>query len=136
VSNPAAAAPEPELPAAAQADLAAARRLLAAAERQRDLAEPLRLAGGVADAHPESREAQHLAGEIAYRASRWTEAVRYFRRGGVPQRPDLRFYMAVSLFESGDRPAAADVLRDALPELPSSPFIRSYAERILGPDAG
>jgi tetratricopeptide (TPR) repeat protein len=125
-----------ELPSAAQADLAEARRLLAAAERQRDLTAPLTLAGGVADAHPESVEAQYLAGEIAYRASRWQEAVRFFRRGGVPQRPDLRFYMAVSLYESGDRPAAAEVLREALPELPTSPFIRSYTERILGTEGG
>jgi len=125
-----------ELPPAAQKDLAEARRLLADAERQRDLAEPLRLAGAVADANPDSVEAQHLAGEIAYRASSWEQAVRFFRRGGLPQRADLRFYMAVSLFEAGDQPAAAEVLREALPELPNSPFISSYAERILGSGGG
>lgn len=119
------------LPPEAEADLTRARELLAGAQRQSELAEPLRLAAGVADAHPGSPEAQHLAGEIAYRASRWDEAARYLRRGGEPERPELRFYLAVSLFEAGDRAAAAEVLERALPGLPRSPFVNSYVERIL-----
>jgi tetratricopeptide (TPR) repeat protein len=137
-----AAAPVPDtppadtaLPPAAEADLRRARELLAGARRQSELTEPLRLAAGVADAYPGSSEAQYLAGEIAYRASRWDEAARYLRRSGEPERPELRFYLAVSLFESGDRTAASEVLERALPGLPRSPFVNSYVERILGDGA-
>jgi len=138
-TEPAAAAPDapPQadagtaLPPEAEADLTRARQLLAGAQRQSELAEPLRIAVGVADAHPGSAEAQHLAGEIAYRASRWDEAARYLRRGGEPERPELRFYLAVSLFESGDGAGAAEVLERALPGLPRSAFVNSYVELIL-----
>ena len=129
------AAAEPPLPADARARLREARRLLAAATRAGDLQQPLALAKQVADAYPASREAQHLAGEIAYRASSWQEAATYFRRGGDPERPELRFYMAVSLFESGDPQAAAAVLERALPDLPRSPFVTSYIERIQAAQA-
>ena len=118
------------LPAAAEARLDEARSLLAAATRAADLQTPLALAREVADAHPGSRAAQHLVGEIAYRASRWRDAAAYFRRGGEPERPELRFYMAVALYESGERQAAAEILERALPELPRSPFVTSYVERI------
>lgn len=121
-----------ELPAAAAGRLEEARRLLDQARRAGDLAEPLRIAREVADAHPASTVAQHLAGEIAYRASRWEVAARYYARGGEPARSEQRFYMAVALFESGDREGAAAVLRRALPDLPRTPFVTSYAERILG----
>lgn len=124
--------PETVLPGPAREQLAEARRQMATATRAAELVEPLRLARQVADAHPGSREAQHLVGEIAYRASEWQQAVRYFRRGGEPERPEHRFYLAVSLFESGDAGAAAGVLEQALPELPRNPFVDSYVERILG----
>lgn len=115
-----------------RARLAAARDALAGASTAADLQEPLRLAREVANANPRSTEAQHLVGEIAYRASAWEEAARYFRRGGEPQRPELRFYMAVALFESGEAGQAREVLERALPELPRNPFVMSYAERIQG----
>lgn len=115
-----------------RARLAAARDALAGASTAADLQEPLRLAREVANANPRSTEAQHLVGEIAYRASSWEEAARYFRRGGEPRRPELRFYMAVALFESGEAGQAREVLERALPELPRNPFVMSYAERIQG----
>jgi tetratricopeptide (TPR) repeat protein len=99
-----------------------------------DLREALRLARQLADAHPDSKEAQYLAGEAAYRNSRWTEAAAYFRRGGTPgdDRPELLFYMAVSLYEVGDQPGAASALRRSLPNLQKTPYVESYVKRILG----
>ena len=119
------------------AALERARRLLAADASTKDLKEALRLAHEVADAHPESKEAQYLAGEAAYRNSRWTDAVTAFRRGGEPgdDHPELLFYLAVSLYEAGDRPAAAAALKRSLPKLQKTPYIDGYVRRILGPEA-
>jgi tetratricopeptide (TPR) repeat protein len=116
--------------------LATARDLLAKAQRRRDLDEPYRLAREVASARPGAREAQYLAATIAYRSERWQEAVSYFRLGGDPgpDRPELLFYLAVSLYETGDRAGAADALRRSLPRLTVTPFVRSYREKILGPE--
>ena len=110
-----------------------ARELMAAARNRSDLDEPYRLARNVADAHPGSREAQHLAAVIAYRATRWRDAVRYFRRGGDPgeEQPEMLFYLAVALFESGEGEAAAEALRRSLPRLEPTPFVRSYRSKIL-----
>ena len=115
-----------------------ARRLLAANSPPKDLKESLRLAQQVAEAHPDSKEAQYLAGEAAYRNSRWAEAVAAFRRAGEPgdDRPDLLFYLAVSLYEMGDQPSAVAVLKRSLPRLQKSPFVDSYARRITGGPAG
>jgi predicted Zn-dependent protease len=141
VQPPAAAAPPAAdalpaaeaLPTADQARLARARVLMGEAKRAGDLAEALALAVAVADAHPRSAEAQHLAGEIAYRASRWAQAATYLRRGGPSDaQPELAFYLAVALWESGERQEAARVLETALPRLPRNEFVDGYAERILG----
>lgn len=88
----------------------------------------------VADAHPDSREAQHLAAEAAYRISRWPDAATYFRRGGDPGdgEPERLFYQAVSLFESGDPAGAAASLRRALPGLKRTPYVETYMKKILG----
>lgn len=116
-----------------RARLDRARELMATARSRSDLDQPFRLAREVAEANPGSREAQHLAAVIAYRAARWEDAVRYFRRGGDPgeDQPEVLFYMAVALFESGDVEAAADALRRSLPRLESTPFVRSYQSKIL-----
>lgn len=81
---------------------------------------------------------QFLAGEIAYRASRWRDAVAYFRRGGDPgdERPVLLFYLSVALFESGEREAAAAALSRCLPKLEKTPLVESYREKILGAGRG
>jgi tetratricopeptide (TPR) repeat protein len=140
--QPAAVAPVPA-PAARPLSLAEgealerARRLLAANSSTKDLKEALRLAHEVAAAHPESKEAQYLSGEAAYRNSRWADAVAAFRRGGEPgdDHPELLFYLAVSLYEAGDPTAAAAALKRSLPKLQKTPYIESYARRILGQDA-
>ncbi|MCB1055328.1 MAG: tetratricopeptide repeat protein, partial [Acidobacteria bacterium] len=99
-----------------------------------ELDEAFSLATEVADAHPDSREAQFLAAEIAYRSSRWTEAAAYFRRGGDPgdEQPVLLFFKAVSLYESGDRAGAAQALKRSLPLIQRSDYVDRYAEEILG----
>ena len=126
-----------DLNAAERVQLARARQLLSDARDQSELEEPARLARAVADANPGSREAQHLAAVIAYRATRWEEAVRYFRRGGDSEETSAEslFYYAVSLYETGEREEAAEILRRSLPRLQPTPFVRSYETKILGDDA-
>ena len=128
-------AAEPRAITSAERDrMAQARKLLGQESKVKDLKQAYELAREVADAHPESVEAQHLAAEAAYRISRWADAARYFRRGGEPgeNQPELQFYMAVSLFESGDAAGAAAILKRSLPNLQRSPYVDAYARRILG----
>ena len=125
------------LPGDQEERLQEARTLLRKARTAGDLVEPLTIARKVADAHPDSNEAQHLAAEIAYRASLWQEAAKYFRRGGDPgdDKPTLLFFMAVSLYESGDRSDAVTLLRRSLPRLQRTQYVDSYADKILGETA-
>lgn len=128
-----AAAPAP-LSAAEREKMTQARKLLAAEGKLKELRQAFDLAREVADAHAGSVEAQHLAAEAAYRISRWKDAAEYFKRGGEPgaDQPELLFYMAVSLYESGDAEAAAGVLRRSLPNLQRTPYVDAYARKILG----
>lgn len=136
-SNPA-AVPEKTVPAEITAPerdkMAQARRLLDQDSKIKELRQAFDLARQVADAHAESVTAQHLAAEAAYRISHWQDAARYFRRGGEPpeDQPELQFYMAVSLFESGDAQAAAAILKRSLPNLQRTPYVDAYARKILG----
>jgi tetratricopeptide (TPR) repeat protein len=126
---------EPRAVTAAERDkMAQVRKLLGQNSKVKDLKQAYDLAREVADAHAESVEAQHLAAEAAYRLSRWADAARYFRRGGEPgeNHPELQFYMAVSLFESGDAAGAAAILKRSLPNLQRSPYVDAYARKILG----
>jgi hypothetical protein len=138
ISAPIRAAAEPPEPEAlTDADfkkLDQARRTLAEQRPAKDLKDAFELARGVADAHPGFKEAQHLAAEGAYRISRWSDAANYFRRGGDPgeEAPERLFYMAVSLYESGDAAGAAAVLKRALPNLKRTPYVDSYTRKILG----
>ena len=86
----------------------------------------------LADQQPQIVEVQLLAAEIAYRLSRWDAAVKFFERGGVAatSRPELQFYLAVALYESGDRSAAQEMLRLCLSRLEPTDFVRAYATRI------
>ena len=131
-SAPPAPAAAPPLSGEDAAKLEHARSLLAAARTAGDLDEAWALARDVADRNPASRAAQHLAAEVAYLSSRWTEAASYFRSGGEPARPEQLFYWAVALYESGAAEEAAAVLEKALPRLRRTPFVDAYVERILG----
>jgi tetratricopeptide (TPR) repeat protein len=111
-----------------------ARQLLAERRAAKELREAYQLAREVADAHPDLKEAQHLAAEGAYRISRWSDATTYFRRGGDPgeNEPERLFYMAVSLYESGDAAGAAAALKRALPNLKRTAYVDSYVQKIQG----
>ena len=131
VSQP--AGPRP-LTAEERDGMSRVRKVLAGESKVKDLRQAYDTARGVADAHPESVEAQHLAAEAAYRVSRWADAARYFQRGGEPpaDQPELLFYMAVALYESGDQAKAAEILKRSLPNLQRTPYVDSYARKILG----
>ncbi|MFL6261975.1 MAG: tetratricopeptide repeat protein [Thermoanaerobaculia bacterium] len=132
-STPPPAAGKP-LTEAERKKLDQARQLLAAQRPSKELRQAFELARAVADAHPDSKEAQHLAAEGAYRISRWSDANAYFRRGGDPGdgEPERLFYMAVSLYESGDPSGAAAALKRSLPNLKRTPYVETYIRKILG----
>jgi tetratricopeptide (TPR) repeat protein len=131
VSQP--AGPRP-LSAEERDGLSRVRKVLSGNAGAKDLRQAFDTARAVADAHPESVEAQHLAAEAAYRVSRWADAARYFQRGGEPpaDQPELLFYMAVALYESGDPAKAAEILKRSLPNLQRTPYVDAYARKILG----
>jgi len=110
-----------------------ARKLLGDRRTAKELRQAFELSRAVADAHPDSKEAQLLAAEGAYRISRWSDAAAYFRRGGDPgdEEPERLFYMAVALYESGDAAAAAAALRRSLPNLKRTPYVDAYTHKIL-----
>jgi hypothetical protein len=132
-SAAAAATPKP-LTAAERQKLEQARQLLGDRRTAKELRQAFDLSSSVADAHPDSKEAQLLAGEGAYRISRWSDAAAYFKRGGDPgdDEPERLFYLAVALYESGDAPAAAAALKRSLPNLKRTPYVDGYARKILG----
>ncbi len=113
--------------------MARVRGMLGRATRLEDLEGALALASAMADERPDLAEPQLLAAEVAYLASRWESAVRYFERAGElgPERADLLFYRAVALFETGDVEGAATALRRALDHVERTPFVESYVARIL-----
>jgi hypothetical protein len=110
------------------------RKALGETGKGKELRQVFQTAREVADAHPEAADAQRLAGEAAYRLSRWSDAVAYLQHGGgLPDsEPELLFYLAVSLYESGDRAAATAALKRSLPNLQRSPYVDAYARKILG----
>ncbi len=127
-------APSTTLSADDMATLERAREALSTARLAGDLAKSAAEVRKIADAHPESRTANALAGEIAYRSSQWPEAVSYLRRSGLPlDQPLLSFYAAVALYESGNPKAAAAALRPALPNLQRTAYVQSYIAKILPP---
>jgi tetratricopeptide (TPR) repeat protein len=130
---PQTAASPPPVTDADRKKLEKARKLLGETS-VRQLREAFQAAREVADAHPESREAQQLAGEAAYRISRWSDAATYLGNAGGPgeDQPELLFYLAVSLYESGAPQTAAAPLRRALPNLQRTPYVDGYAKKILG----
>jgi hypothetical protein len=133
-ASAAAAAAARPLTDAERQKLEQARQLLGDRRTAKELRQAFDLSSSVADAHPESKEAQLLAGEGAYRISRWSDAAAYFKRGGDPgdDEPERLFYLAVALYESGDAPAAAAALKRSLPNLKRTPYVDGYARKILG----
>lgn len=87
----------------------------------------------LAEDHPDSVEAQHLAAEIAYLGAEWQMVADYFDRGGLPDRAELVFYLAVAHYELGNRREAEATLRPVLDELARTPFVDGYIDRILEP---
>lgn len=133
-ATPPPAAPKP-ISSAERDKMAQVRKLLDAPKSStRDLKRAYQLARDVAGAHPEAKDAQHLAGEAAYRLSNWSEAASWFRRGGDPgeDEPELLFYLAVSLYKLGDQPGAAATMKRAVPKLQKTPFVEEYERKILG----
>ncbi len=128
---------DPERPTPEERDeiLQQARAQLEAARTVGDLDQALELTGRVADADPADVEAQLLAGEIAYRASRWEDAVRYFGRAGDLENapPEVLFFFAVSLYETNRQDRARTALERALPGLARTPFVNRYVDMILSP---
>jgi hypothetical protein len=114
--------------------LESVRKALGETGKGKELRQVFQTAREVADAHPESVDAQRLAGEAAYRLSHWSDAAAYLQHGGgLPDsEPELLFYLAVSLYESGDRPGAAAALRRSLPNLQRTPYVDAYARKIIG----
>ncbi len=91
----------------------------------------------LADRYPHVTEPQHLTAEIAYRLSRWQDAVALFERGGEPEpsQPDRLFYFSVALYETGAQADARRLLERCLPSLEMTAFVRSYVGEILGVDS-
>ena len=118
------------LSAAERADLDRAQELAKAGNLDGAFA----LAHRVADARPDLAEPQFLAAELAYRTTRWNEAVAYFRRAGDPGngQPLLLFYSAVALYETGDRAGAAVALKRCLPNIRRTPYVEEIAKKVLG----
>ncbi|MFQ5525874.1 MAG: tetratricopeptide repeat protein [Thermoanaerobaculia bacterium] len=108
-----------------------------AARVRSDLAGPMSRASALAHELPDAPEVQHLVAEIAFRSADYSTAVAYFTRGGRPSADQhvLLFFLAVSLFETGDGEGAEQALREALPRIEASQpseYVRSYIDRILG----
>ncbi len=100
------------------------------------LGEAFAAARELADRYPQLTEPQHLAAEIAYRLSRWQDAVTFFERGGEPDYPDRLFYFAVALFKTGGRAEARRMLEQCLPSLEMTAYVQSYVAEIMGTDPG
>ncbi len=126
------------LPSADETTLARAQSMLSRARTAAEIEEAYDVASELAARYPNHPRVQHTTAEIAYRASRWTDAVRYFRRGGDPgeAQPLLLFYYAVSLWESGNRQEAAAVMRRCDGKLRPTPFVQAYRDKILGAPTG
>lgn len=126
------------LPSADETTLARAQSLLSRARTAAEIEQAYDVASELAARYPSHPRVQHTTAEIAYRASRWSDAVRYFRRGGDPgeAQPLLLFYYAVSLWESGNRQEAAAVMRRCDGKLRPTPFVQAYRDKILGAPTG
>jgi tetratricopeptide (TPR) repeat protein len=119
-------------PPSYQDDLALLKQRLHDLSPSDDPAEVMVLAHSISNRHLGSEDIQILAGETAYRLSQWESAIRFFDRAGSLSRkqPDLLFYLAVSLFETGQLEAARKSLEKSLPKLQRTPFVESFIAKI------
>ena len=121
-----------EVSAAVPAELARIRERLSQATMRAELDAALADARRIADANPLLVEAQLVTGSIAYRMSRWQDAVTYFGRVDLTAgEPEHQFYYAVALYEAGNRAAAEEMLERCLPLLERTSFVESYTAKIL-----
>lgn len=133
--EPKAAAAPPPLSDDERKALIRARLILSEQKPEKnELEEAFRISRQVSDAHADLKEAHHIAGEAAYRLRRWSDALQYFRRGGDPgdDQPERLFYLAVTLYESGDAAGAAAAMKRALPNLQRTSYVDTYTQKILG----
>jgi tetratricopeptide (TPR) repeat protein len=126
------------LPPGDETELARAQAQLSRARSAAEIEQAYAIAADLARRHPAHPRVQYTAAEIAYRASRWADAVRHFRQGGDPgeAQPLLLFYLAVSLWETGSRQEAAAVMRRCDGKLRPTPFVQAYRGKILGRTTG
>jgi len=129
------AAPEPPPPAAsapAQSDLAAALRQANTAAMNGQIAEATRVYNGVVDAADASRDAIVNAATGLYRTADYADAARAFAKLGAFARgeEDLRYYNAVSLYETGRYAEARHELACALPYISVTPDVDRYRAKI------
>ncbi len=129
------AAREPSKPSAEEEKaLRDGRELLRSAQKREELLRGLDALRAVSDRHPENAQLALLIGEIAYRGGQWRVGANSFRRAAPqgPADPTLRFYMAVCLYEAGERSAAAEIAGSGLEKLQRTPFVESYLQKIRG----
>lgn len=115
------------------------RRALLASLRQAEtlaiagqLEEANRIYAALAQSPTSTREAIAAAATGLYRTGEFKEAVRAFTRLGTlaPGEVDLRYYYAVSLFESGQYAEAKQQLAAALPHLQRTDDVERYRTKI------
>jgi tetratricopeptide (TPR) repeat protein len=116
--------------------LAELRRQQESARSIAELTAVVAAASRLEEEYPNARELSFIAGEAAYRASDWQTAADHLQRAGGPptNRPELLFYLAVSLFELGNQNEAAQLLRKAAPHLQRTGIVERYLRSILGQD--
>jgi hypothetical protein len=125
--------PPPPAPAApVQSDLADTLRQANTAAMNGQLAEANRLYVSVIDAPNASRDAVVNAATGLYRTADYADAARGFAKIGAFARgeEDLRYYNAVSLFETGRYAEAKHELACALPYISVTPDVDRYRAKI------
>lgn len=128
----AASLPDPAPPSLAQA-VSALRGDLARANTVPLMREVVAAARRLTERFPDAPEPRFIGGEAAYRLSDWRQAADLLAAGDpADDRPELLFYLSVSLYELGDRAAAARVMRRALPRLERTEIVERYLGLILG----
>ena len=90
----------------------------------------------VRELRPDYQQTYPALGEIHYRGERWYEAAEAFITGfeHAPAELHLLLLAAVALKRGGDEQVAREFLRDNLPHVPPSGWLRTTAEYLIRPD--